>query len=102
MNIHKIPLTEMLDYYGSITKDNEEIREELLSYFKKEIPEIPEDALTEIYEELRSRDIIHSQYSVSGWMVYGGQDAILQMKTEISKRFPHSSPSPHRETPPKT
>ena len=81
----------MLDYYGSITKDNEEIRKELLRYFKEEIPEISEDTLIEIFEDLRTRDIIHSQYSVAGWMVYGGQDAILQMKTEISKKCPRPS-----------
>ena len=57
----------MLDYYGSIIKRENEIDTELISRFRERCHE---SYLEEIISALRKEDVLHKEYSVSGWMVF--------------------------------
>ena len=60
----------MLDYYGSIIKREPEIHTELISRFRERCHE---SYLEEIISALRKEDVLHKEYSVSGWMVFHGK-----------------------------
>ena len=60
----------MLDYYGSIIKREPEIDTELISRFRERCHE---SYLEEIISALRKEDVLHKEYSVSGWMVFHGK-----------------------------
>jgi hypothetical protein len=60
----------MLDYYGSIIKRENEIDTELISRFRERCHE---SYLEEIISALRKEDVLHKEYSVSGWMVFHGK-----------------------------
>lgn len=60
----------MLDYYGSITKSEQEIDRELIQKFKDRCHE---SYMKIIINELRKENILHKEYSVSGWNVFHGK-----------------------------
>ena len=77
----------MLDYYGSIVKDNAEIDKELFNYFQNiERYKIQRDIFQTILDELRETYVIKEAYSITGWMMYGGQDAIRNITTQLEDR----------------
>ena len=79
----------MLDYYGSITKQKDEIKQDILSAF------VPEDkgGYNESYilRLANESGILDQEYSVSGWMFFhfkGACDIIrcqIQIDTDIAK-----------------
>lgn len=70
-----------MDYYGSIVKDTEEINDELYNYFKnKEDCEMSKETFQEIINVLRRSGVIKASYSITGWGMYGGQEAIKNIK----------------------
>ena len=87
----------MLDYYGSILKDEEDIKREIVSYFRgydeyqSQLPVHPyplqpyyEDHIVlECYETLRKEDLIFPEYSVSGWGVFGYHNTIHYLKQRV-------------------
>jgi hypothetical protein len=60
----------MLDYYGSIIKREPEIDTELITRFSEKCHE---SYIEEIISALRKEDVLHKEYSVSGWMVFHGK-----------------------------
>ena len=56
----------MLDYYGSIVKDNNQIDIEMIQYFK----EYNEDHILKIVNELRRVGTLPLENSVSGWSIF--------------------------------
>ena len=61
----------MLDYYGSIIKHEQEINNEIIQYFNDKCHE---SYLKKIIYDLRKEDVLHKEYSVSGWMVFHSKD----------------------------
>ena len=57
----------MLDYYGSITKSDEEVEKEIIQKFRTRCHE---SYLKNIINRLIKEDILHNGYSVSGWYVF--------------------------------
>jgi len=57
----------MLDYYGSITKSEKEIDNELIQRFRDRCHE---SYMKQIISDLRKEGVLHKEYSVSGWMVF--------------------------------
>ena len=78
----------MLDYYGSIVKDNAEIDRELINYFMKNTRhrDVPRDIFQQLIYDLRETHIIKEAYSITGWMMYGGQEAIVNLTKALLKR----------------
>ena len=74
-----------MDYYGSILKQQSEIDSELVAYFQREDPSMSDTYLRKIIARLRATSSIKSEYSVTGWGMYGGQDAILQIRKQLAK-----------------
>jgi len=60
----------MLDYYGSIIKRENEVDTELITRFSEKCYE---SYIEKIIADLRKEDILHKEYSVSGWMVFHGK-----------------------------
>jgi len=60
----------MLDYYGSIIKQENELDAELITRFSEKCYE---SYIEKIISDLRKEDILHKEYSVSGWMVFHGK-----------------------------
>ena len=60
----------MLDYYGSIVKRENEVDTELISSFRDKCHE---SYLEKIIADLRKEGVLRKEYSVSGWMVFGGK-----------------------------
>ena len=66
----------MLDYYGSITKSEKEIDNEIIQRFRDRCHysigiscSVGEKIMKIIISELRKENILNKEYSVSGWMV---------------------------------
>ena len=78
----------MMDYYGSIVKDNAEIDRELINYFTKNTRhrDLPRDIFQKLICDLRETHIIKEAYSITGWMMYGGQEAIVNLTKALLKR----------------
>ena len=57
----------MLDYYGSITLNKEDIDKELVNSFKKKCYE---SYIKSIINTLRYEETLKNEYSVSGWNVF--------------------------------
>ena len=72
----------MLDYYGSITKDNDEIIKELQSYFKKNYDYSP-DLIKDIFLDCKNKGFISNNYSYSGWGVFHGKTVCEIIKKEL-------------------
>ena len=60
----------MLDYYGSVIKSEQEIDRELIKNFKDRCHE---SYMKKIISDLRKENILHKEYSHSGWMVFHGK-----------------------------
>ncbi len=71
----------MMDYYGSIVKDNNQIDAEIIQYFK----EYNEDHILRIVNELRKVGTLPSDNSVSGWMIFVKKFIIWEIKSILSK-----------------
>ena len=78
----------MMDYYGSIVKENAEIDRELINYFTKNTRhrDLPRDIFQKLICDLRETHIIKEAYSITGWMMYGGQEAIVNLTKSLVKR----------------
>ena len=71
----------MLDYYGSIIKDDKEIDRELIQYFIN----YNEDHILKIINELRKVRTLPRGNSVSGWSIFVRQHIIRDIKMIIEK-----------------
>ena len=66
----------MLDYYGSIIMKRDEINSYLLERYKKEANE---KFIQSVICDLRIKNIIFEEYSVSGWHCFHCSDLIKLM-----------------------
>ena len=57
----------MLDYYGSIIKNEEEIDKELIQSFRDRCYE---SYMKKIISDLRKEEVLQKEYSQSGWWVF--------------------------------
>ena len=73
----------MLDYYGSITKSEKEIDNELIQRFRDRCHE---SYMKQIISDLRKEGVLHKEYSVSGWMVFHGKTVCEIIEKTISRR----------------
>ena len=71
----------MLDYYGSIVKDNNQIDRELIQYFK----DYNENHILRIVNDLRKDGTLPLENSVSGWSIYVRKFIIDKIKTILEK-----------------
>ena len=71
----------MLDYYGSIVKDNNQIDIEMIQYFK----EYNKDHILRIVNELRRVETLPLENSVSGWSIFVRKFIIDEIKGILSK-----------------
>jgi hypothetical protein len=71
----------MLDYYGSIVKDNNQIDIEMIQYFK----EYNKDHILRIVNELRRVGTLPLENSVSGWSIFVRKFIIDEIKSILSK-----------------
>lgn len=71
----------MLDYYGSIVKDNNQIDIEMIQYFK----EYNQDHILRIVNELRRVGTLPLENSVSGWSIFVRKFIIDEIKEILSK-----------------
>ena len=60
----------MLDYYGSIIKSEQEIDRELIQKFRDRCYE---SYMKKIISDLRKENILHEEYSYSGWLTFHGK-----------------------------
>ena len=81
----------MLDYYGSIIKSEREIDNELIRRFRDRCHE---SHMKKIISELRRENILHKEYSVSGWLTFHGKpicdtidEKIKKLKSEQRLKF---------------
>ena len=72
----------MLDYYGSIVKDNNQIDTEMIQYFK----EYNKNYILEILNELRNVGTLPLDNSVSGWNIFVRNFIIDEIKEILSKK----------------
>jgi len=74
----------MLDYYGSITKSEQEIDRELIQKFKDTCHE---SYMKKIISDLRRENILHKEYSFSGWLTFHGKTVcdIIENKILVQK-----------------
>ena len=72
----------MLDYYGSVIKSEKEIDRELIQKFKDIFHE---SHMKKIISELRKENILHKEYSHSGWMVFHGKPICDIVEEKIKK-----------------
>ena len=59
-----------MDYYGSIIKSESDINSELIQRFKDRCYETH---MKKIISDLRKENILHKEYSVSGWNRFHGK-----------------------------
>ena len=59
-----------MDYFGSIIKNEHEINNELIQRFRDRCYE---SHMKKIISDLRKENILHKEYSVSGWNVFHGK-----------------------------
>ena len=74
----------MLDYYGSITKNKDEIILELINYYENK--DYNKDFIKNIINNLIEKNEISKEYSVSGWMVFFKKICIDKINDEIKKK----------------
>ena len=74
----------MLDYYGSIVKNETDIDSELIQRFKDHCHE---SYMKKIISELRRENILHKEYSFSGWLTFHGKTIcdIIENKILVQK-----------------
>ena len=71
----------MLDYYGSIVKDNDQIDTELIQYFR----DYNENHILRIINDLRKDGTLPSDNSVSGWSIFVRKFIIWEMEKILEK-----------------
>lgn len=74
----------MMDYYGSIIKNETDIDSELIQRFRDHCLET---YMKQIISELRKENILHKEYSVSGWLTFHGKTIcdIIENKIIVQK-----------------
>ena len=74
----------MMDYYGSIIKNERDIDKELIQRFKDRCYE---SHMKKIISELRRENILHKEYSVSGWLTFHGKTVcdIIEKRIKVQK-----------------
>ena len=79
---------KMLDYYGSITKNKDEIILELINYYENKDynKDYNKDFIKNIINNLIEKNEISKEYSVSGWMVFFKKICIDKINDEIKKK----------------
>lgn len=71
-----------MDYYGSIIRSEKEIDNELIQRFKDRCYE---SHMKIIISDLRKENILHEEYSVSGWNVFHGKAICDIIEKKIKK-----------------
>tara|TARA_B100001093_G_C25985888_1_gene659372 strand:+ start:84 stop:338 length:255 start_codon:yes stop_codon:yes gene_type:complete len=84
----------MLDYYGSITMNNEEIKQAILRHFDKG----DADIVNTIIDDFMEQDKINKEYSVSGWLVFFGKQLIEDIRKELHKMKEENKISTNEKT----
>lgn len=84
----------MLDYYGSITMNNEEIKQAILRHFDKG----DADIVNTIIDDFMEQDKINKEYSVSGWLVFFGKPLIEDIRKELHKMKEENKISTNEKT----
>lgn len=74
----------MLDYYGSITKNEDEIISDLINYYENK--NYNKDLIKNIINNLIEKNEISKEYSVSGWMVFFKKICIDKINNELEKK----------------
>ena len=74
----------MMDYYGSIIKNETDIDSELIKRF---IEHCHESYMKQIISDLRRENILNKEYSVSGWLTFHGKTVcdIIENKIIVQK-----------------
>ena len=80
-----------MDYFGSIVKSEKDIDNELILRFRDHCYE---SHMKKIINDLRKENILHKEYSVSGWNVFHGkpicdiiEEKIKKLKSEQRLKF---------------
>lgn len=73
-----------MDYYGSIIKSEREIDKELVQRFHEQCQE---SYMKKIISDLRRENILHKEYSFSGWLTFHGKTVcdIIENKILVQK-----------------
>lgn len=71
-----------MDYYGSVIKSEKEIDNELIKRFKVRCYEYH---MKKIIRDLRKENILHKEYSVSGWLTFHGKPICDIIEQKIKK-----------------
>ena len=71
----------MLDYYGSIMKDQSSIYSEITDRFS----EYKSSYIKGILDEMYSSKYLNDEISISGWMVFIQKDVVSKIKERIEK-----------------
>ena len=74
----------MLDYYGSIMINEDDIIKRIIESYQNKYET---ETLKKIIKEMMNEGLIHKEYSVSGWMVFGGKDAIQKVEEAYQKKL---------------
>ena len=77
----------MLDYYGSISKPIGEVDNYIVDRFRGRASE---SYLRNMLKELREAGRIPTEYSVSGWMVFGGEGLSWTVKSILDEELKSS------------
>ena len=72
----------MLDYYGSIPMENENIDKDILQIFKN----YQEKYIQSLLNDMRIQKILGSEHSVSGYQIFVRQFTIDNIKHDIEKQ----------------
>lgn len=74
----------MMDYYGSIIRSEKEIDNELIQRFKDRCYE---SHMKKFISDLRRENILHKEYSFSGWLTFHGKTVcdIIENKILVQK-----------------
>ena len=71
-----------MDYFGSIVKSESDIDNELILRFRDHCYE---SHMKKIINDLRKENILHKEYSVSGWNVFHGKSICDIIEKKIKK-----------------
>ena len=74
----------MMDYYGSVIKSEQEIDKELIQNFKGRCYE---SYMKKIISDLRKENILHKEYSVSGWLTFHGKPICDNIRNQINNEL---------------
>ena len=74
----------MMDYYGSIIKSEQEIDRELIQKFRDRCYE---SYMKQIISDLRKENILHKEYSVSGWLTFHGKTVCDNIRIKINNEL---------------